>query len=274
MKKTDIIKFNNDGFVVIEKVFKKNYIDKIRLNCQKIFDQNYQTGLLPDKIKWRKTDKKNNLPRSLCNIWKSNRVVAHLALNKEIGHIAGKLMKWNSVRLNQDSVIWVPPKSGNVSFHQDKPYQDWHLPGDVITAWIPLSDTFKNGGTLEYILGSHKWKMSKRLDKFLGAKDYLYHLKKYKKNFEILPQKLKKGDIVLHHGKTWHGSTINYTNHHRMSISLHLMPGNSKFHTKIKNPVFNKYKLFNTLKMEESFFPIIWSEKKYRSKFIDKYILK
>ena len=243
MKKTDIIKFNNDGFVVIEKVFKKNYIDKIRLNCQKIFDQNYQTGLLPDKIKWRKTDKKNNLPRSLCNIWKSNRVVAHLALNKEIGHIAGKLMKWNSVRLNQDSVIWVPPKSGNVSFHQDKPYQDWHLPGDVITAWIPLSDTFKNGGTLEYI-------------------------------FEILPQKLKKGDIVLHHGKTWHGSTINYTNHHRVSISLHLMPGNSKFHTKIKNPVFNKYKLFNTLKMEESFFPIIWSEKKYRSKFIDKYILK
>mgnify|MGYP001165316678 CR=1 FL=1 len=275
MNQVDIKKFNEDGFVIIKNVFDANYIDNIRRNCIKLFNQNYETGLLPDKIKWKKTDIKSKAPRSLCNIWKSNRFVADISLNKKIGKIAGYLMNWSSVRLNQDSVIWVPPKSGNVSFHQDEPYQDWHIPGKILTAWIPLLKTFKKGGTLEYVPGSHKWKTSKRLNQFLGAKDYMYHLKKNtKKKIKIYSVELNKGDVVLHHGKMWHGSTINKTSLDRISLSLHLMNGKSKFHPKIKNPLFSKFKIFNSTKMEESFFPIIWSKKNYRSKFISNYVKK
>ena len=81
-------------------------------------------------------------------------------------------MNWNSTRLNQDSIIWVAPKAGCVNFHQDNPYQDWHLPGGVITCWIPLTDTKKNSATLEYLKGSHKNSMSKRLKNFYAKKNY------------------------------------------------------------------------------------------------------
>ncbi len=273
MKNEDLSNFEKNGFIILKNVFDKKYLDKIKSNCYKLFKQDYQTGLLPDKIKWKKSDKKNNLPRSLCNIWKSNRSVASLSLNNRIGKIASFLMNWDSVRLNQDSVIWVPPKCGNVSFHQDEPYQDWHLPGKIITAWIPLSKTYKKGATIEYATGSHKWKFSKRLNTFLGANDYMYHLKKYtKKKMNIFSVEINKGDIVMHHGRVWHGSTINRTTKNRMSISIHLMSGKSKFHPVISNPLFTKFKHFNSLRMDESFFPIIWSKKKYRSNFINNYI--
>ena len=83
---------------------------------------------------------------------------------------------------------------------------------------------------------------------------------------------LKKGSLVFHHGKTWHGSGFNKSNNDRISLSIHFMDGNSKFHPKIKSPYFNHYKIFGSLKMEESFFPITWSRKKKVSKFIKNYI--
>ena len=48
------------------------------------------------------------------------------------------------------------------------------------------------------------------------------------------------------------------------------MPVNSKFSTIIKNPIFTRYKKFTTNKMDENFFPIIWTKNNLRSKFIKK----
>ena len=93
MKNEDLSNFEKNGFIILKNVFDKKYLDKIKSNCYKLFKQDYQTGLLPDKIKWKKSDKKNNLPRSLCNIWKSNRTVASLSLNNRIGKIASFLIQ-------------------------------------------------------------------------------------------------------------------------------------------------------------------------------------
>ena len=68
---------------------------------------------------------------------------------------------------------------------------------------------------------------------------------------------LKAGSVVFHHGKIWHGSGFNKTSKDRVSLSIHFMDGKSKFHPKIKSPYFNHYKKFNSLDMDESFFPII-----------------
>ena len=162
-----------------------------------------------------------------------------------------------------------------VSFHQDNPYQDWHTPGKIITAWIPITDTGINSGGIEYLPYSHKKKDGKRLDKFFSSKDYRFPLKKkYGKNIikkiEIID--IKAGSIVFHHGDIWHGSGFNETKSDRIALSIHFMNGKSKFHPKIKNPKFNHYKLFDTLKMEESFFPITWSGDNKVSKFIKSYI--
>ena len=98
------------------------------------------------------------------------------------------------------------------------------------------------------------------------------HLVWKKNNFKIEPLVLKEGSVSFHHGKTWHGSGFNKTKKDRVALSIHFMNGKSKFHKKIKSPYFNHYKKFDSTTMEESFFPITWSENSYRSLFIKKYL--
>jgi ectoine hydroxylase-related dioxygenase (phytanoyl-CoA dioxygenase family) len=270
-----IKEFNKKGYVVFENVIDLKDLKKIKSNFKKNFYGKYSTSIVPDKIKWKPGRDSLKIPRSLCNVWKSDLNIAKVVLSKSVSYLASKLMKWNSVRLNQDSIIWVVPNAGAVSFHQDNPYQDWHTPGKIITAWIPITDTGINSGGIEYLPYSHKKKGGKRLDKFFSSKDYRFPLKKkYGKNIvkkiEIID--IKVGSIVFHHGDIWHGSGFNQTKTDRIALSIHFMNGKSKFHPKIKNPQFNHYKLFDTLKMEESFFPITWSGDNKVSKFIKSYI--
>ena len=132
-----------------------------------------------------------------------------------------------------------------------------------------------NSGTIEYLVKSHKKKISKRLENFYVKKNYrstIRHLLRNNRNEKIKKIKIKVGSVVFHHGKTLHGSGYNKSNKDRISLSIHFMNGNSKFHPKIKSPYFNHYKLFGSLKMEESFFPITWSKNKKQSKFIKNYL--
>lgn len=265
--------FDEKGFIIIKNLIKKNDLNKIKKKINNIFNLKYDTKIHPDKIKWRNSDKNKKIIRSQCNLWKSDLSIAKIAMSKKIGEVAAGLMQWNGTRLNQDSLIWVLPKTGGVSYHQDNPYQDWHTPGKIITAWAPLDDTSENGATLEYAVGSHKWGNGKRLKSFFSKNHKKIFLSKFKRK-KIIFEKiiLKKGDVAFHHGDIWHGSGKNNSNKQRISLSLHLMSKDSKFHKSVVNPVFNHYKKFNSLLMDESFFPIIWSKSGQRSSFIKNYI--
>ena len=268
--------FNKNGFVIFENVLNKNDLNKVRKKYKKIFKGHYETGVVPDKIKWVYGRDKNNIPRSVCNAWKSDYDVARVVLSKKIGELVASLQNWTSTRLNQDSLIWVVPGAGSVAFHQDNPYQDWHTPGKVITAWIPLEDTSKEGATLEYLIGSHKNGTTKRLNKFFTNQSYRSISKKLLSNADKFGRHYvvaKKGSVVFHHGDMWHGSGFNKTKHDRITLSIHFMNGNSRFHNRIKNPHFNHYKILNSSKMDETFFPVTWHKNK-KVFFKDKYLRK
>ena len=159
--------------------------------------------------------------------------------------------------------------------HQDEVYQDWHIPGKIITAWIALTDMNKNNSSIKYMPGSHKWKKNhKPLKTFFKGKNFMESLTKFKKSKKnkIITIEATAGSVVFHHGKTWHGSGINHSNGKRISLSCHLMPSNSKFSQNKVNPVFSRYKKFNSLEMDENFFPVILTKKKTRSKIISKII--
>ncbi len=269
--------FNKHGFVEFENVIETRHLSKIKQKYKKIFNGYYSTGVVPDKIKWVKGRDSDKSPRSLCNVWKSDYDIARIVLLKKLGEIAAKLSGWNSCKVNQDSLIWVPPKCGTISFHQDNPYQDWHTPGGVITAWIPLDITRKDGATLEYLVGSHKTKISKRLKKFYSNKNYRFisnKLLKDKNSYKRHFVEIKPGSVIFHHGNTWHGSGYNKTKTDRVTISIHFMNGNSKFHKSIKSPYFNHYKIFNKTDMDDTFFPLVWSKSKKNLNFVNKYLKK
>ena len=78
-------KFLEEGFFEIENFFNKKELNEIKKKYKKIFEGNYSTGVVPDKIKWVKGRDKNNIPRSLCNVWKSDKSRAKVVLSKKLG---------------------------------------------------------------------------------------------------------------------------------------------------------------------------------------------
>jgi 2-oxoglutarate-dependent dioxygenase len=106
----------------------------------------------------------------MCNVWKSDRLVASIVLQESLGKLVAQIMDWPSVRIAQDDLIWKPPcvstidnNNSVVGFHQDSAYissQFEPYENNSVTVWMALDDTDEETGCIQYAVGSHKWKVS------------------------------------------------------------------------------------------------------------------
>ena len=270
LKDHDKTFFKNNGYIVFKNFFQKKKLEKACLKIPKIFNGIYDTGISPDKVKWDRKNKKK-IPRQLCNVWKSDKILKKIITDENLAKIAAELMGWNGIKLGQDSLMWVPPKNGGVSMHQDNPYQDWHSAKKTITCVIALSKVNKNNSGLQFLKGSHLTGKHKPIKYFFNGNKFDYTIKN--KKFINLKKICVEGDsgtISFHHGNTWHGSNINKSGKDRISISVHYIPLSSKYSRNISHSIYSHYRKFNTLSMDENYFPTLWSKsKKKRSRFLD-----
>lgn len=58
--------------------------------------------------------------------------MAAVVLSEELGRLAASLAGWRSARVAQDDVVWKPPGSGPVAFHQDSAY--------ISRQFVPVKD--------------------------------------------------------------------------------------------------------------------------------------
>ena len=60
-----------------------------------------------------------------------------------------------------------------MGFHQDDSYNEWIVPGEMLTCWITLDDTRADQGTIEYVRGSHRWPIAPPIKQFHAPDDPL-----------------------------------------------------------------------------------------------------
>jgi len=114
---------------------------------------------------------KPNAAREMCNAWKSDRTIASVVLNQDLGKFVASVMGWSSVRVAQDDLVWKPPSSDDdaepkqridtVGFHQDSAYisaQFVPYDNNSVTVWMALDPADEETGCLEYAVGSHLWR--------------------------------------------------------------------------------------------------------------------
>lgn len=253
--------FKSDGIVFLPKLIDLDQPAEIRDESVKILTGEYSTGIAPDKIKWKPGDKET-VVKSVCNAWKSSGLLWSLIENLSLYESVARMMGWNSVRLNQDSILVVPPGSSGVTFHFDNAYQDWHSPGGIATIWISLSDlTHEGSSALSYAAGSQHWHHGDRVAKFTtnGNPDsemiHFANTAGYTLTLNSFAYNI--GDASIHHGQLWHGSYQNLTPVSRFAYAIHLMNGESRFND-VTSPYFSRYRLKGTDFMDESFFPLLW----------------
>ena len=255
--------FERDGVVFIKELFSGESINSLKSSLLTVREGLYATGLLPDKLRRIKSQESPGVAfHSACNVWKSDSEIKKALLQSKLGEVAGMLMNWDSCKVNQDTFFSVEPGFGPTTFHQDNPYQKWHSSrGGVVTAWIAIEDVLFDMGGLEFALGSHKNLEKGQIlrEPFLNSSDYKTEFEKFQSlsdcNYSIVRPLFSAGDVTFHHGDLWHGSALNNSDRSRLSYSVHLMDGTSKFTDEV-SPYFSRFKKDDSDEMDASFFPM------------------
>ena len=92
----------------------------VRARFDDLFAGRFSTGIYPDEWHWREGLSLPDATREIVNAWKSDRVVASVALSPRIGRMVADLMGWSAgTRIAQDDVLWKPPGAKGVAYHTD-----------------------------------------------------------------------------------------------------------------------------------------------------------
>ena len=266
--------FHRDGFLVVEEgLVPERALELLRERYLRLFDGEYETGIRPDEVNWVPGRDPEDRTRQLCNAWKADNVVAAQVLSERTGQLAAQLMRYRGVRILQDNVLWKPPGTKAIGFHQDSSYADYLVPPEMITCWISLHDTRPDAGPLEFVRGSHTWPKSPppglsstRLT--TGLRDRASAAPE-STELDTVPVVVQAGGGSFHHGLTWHGSAPNYTGTvARMALVSHFLPVEARFHETNVDVTYSRYRRRGDLSLDESFFPVVWSESGYRTPWL------
>jgi ectoine hydroxylase-related dioxygenase (phytanoyl-CoA dioxygenase family) len=272
--------FDDDGFVIVDRLIDPGLVDGLRQAFDDLFSGRFEKGVRPDEVNWQQGSGDPTRTRQICNGWKANRDIAAIVLDESIGKAIARLAGWSGVRIMQDNVIWKPPATRSLGFHQDSAYLSWFAPSDLLTCWIALDDTSADGGTLEFVRGSHRWTLREPKGEFHAPEDYRKPMLEAAAlegvEADIAFVEVAAGGGSFHHGRTWHGSGPNNSQNPRRSLVLHAMqseveyvPGNFDKGT---GPIYSRYKRLGDNLLDENYFPILWREDGYRTPQLDDFL--
>lgn len=267
-------RFARDGFVVIEKLLSEDLTRAVRDRFAPLFAGEFETGVWPDEWYWREGISLPDATRHMSGAWKSDRTVASVSLSAELGRAVSLLSDWPGARIALDTLWWKTPGAKAIALHQDSTYSASLDPADVVTCWFALDDTRGDAGTIEYVVGSHRWPLKEDIGEFHAPEDYRAPMRAAAraagvKEPQIVKMEVPAGTCVIHHGRLWHGSGPNTTTDRvRRSLAVHLARSDTRFREDKLGYVYGRYKRVGDTTMDESFFPITWTRAGYRAPWL------
>ena len=272
--------FDADGFLVVDQLIDPQQIPALHQAFDDLFDGIFETGVRPDEVNWQSATGDPGLTRQICNGWKANRDIARIVLDESLGKTVAELAGWPGTRIMIDNVLWKPPAAKSLGFHQDSAYLAWFSPSDLLTCWIALDDTTADGGTIEFVRGSHRWPLREPEGEFHAPEDYRAPMRNAAAREgvdpDIVPVEVRAGGGSFHHGYTWHGSGANAGSNPRRSLVLHAMRSDVEYvpahFDQGIGPIYSRYKRLADNQLDENYFPVLWREDGYRTAQIETYL--
>lgn len=269
-----IAQFREQGFLILEKFLDLDQVDRIVERLDPLFATRFETGIYPDEWHGRPGLSASNATRQMCGMWRCDRTIASFTLSAEIARLNATLMGWSGGRLANDSCWIKPPDAPEVVFHRNNTYVGAIAPPSTITCWIALSDATAEAGTLEYVPGSHQWLCADQV-RFLHAPNYDYRQPLWQAAAEVgiaTPEiryaELPPGGCIFVDGNLWHGSGKNPTaDKTRRSFAVSTFPADARFQPPGVGYgyIYSRYRSMGSTEMDESFFPVLWTEDGYRT---------
>lgn len=215
----------------------------------------------------------------IINIRKSDSMFQQLVTSPILGELVATVMDWkDGARLAQDQIWAKPAGAPPLAYHRDSPYFMF-TPSSVATVWIALDDMTEDVGPLTYVCSSHKWG-----DGRIGSTQHFFQEQGGKSLVHSAAERagcspkdleyfslagLEAGGLSIHDGRTWHGSSGNVSDPHRVrrGIGLHFVPvgvqwtedaRNSKLWSGYVNEAIERGEDVAKLELDEDVFPVTW----------------
>jgi ectoine hydroxylase-related dioxygenase (phytanoyl-CoA dioxygenase family) len=266
--------FRSDGFLVIERDFlDRAAVERVRDRFARVFEGIYETGIQPDEVKWVPGRDPEDQTRQVCNSWKADRTLASHLLAARTGRLVASLMGWAGVRVLQDVCIWKPPGAPPLPMHRDGARLGYLVPAESVTCWLALDSTTRDAGAITYARGSHLWPMAIRTISASGD-DWLAPAKAAMpagSELDLVPAEVQAGGAIFHRYDTFHGYGPNEVDVSTRGIITHFARPDTRFDEKKVNPVYSRYRRVDDLSLDESFFPIVWTQDGKRSAWLDEF---
>ncbi len=277
-----IDRFNEDGVLIVDRLIDDETVETLRACYERLFRGEFETGVTPDEVNWQEGTGDPSLTRQICNGWKADRDIAEVVLREDLGKAIADFGDWPGTRIMIDNVLWKPPGTRPLAHHQDCAFLNWYAPSDLLSCWIALDDTSADGGTVEFVRGSHKWPHAEPEGEFHGPEEYRKYMEiaaaKIGVEPDILYVEVPKGGGSFHHGWTWHGSGHNRATRPRRSLVLHAMRSDTEYVpgklSEGTGSIYSRYKHLADSVIDENYFPVLWRNDGYRTPGIDAYLVR
>jgi ectoine hydroxylase-related dioxygenase (phytanoyl-CoA dioxygenase family) len=141
------------------------------------------------------------------NLWQHDDLVRRLVFSRRVARVAAELLGVRGVRLYHDQALYKEPGGGITPWHADQYY--WPFASDrTITVWIPLQETPRELGSLEFAVGSHRFEYGRNLPIGDDSERELQGVVA-QQEFTVDSAPYALGDASFHLGWTFHRAGAN-----------------------------------------------------------------
>ena len=253
-------------------------IDALLARFEPLFAHHWATGVAPDEVNFTPGATPPDRTRQLCNVWRSDRVVARTVLAERNARFAAALEGAGGMVLIQDNMLWKPPGGRALLAHQDNAYNSWLDPVNMTTCWMAL-DRRHHGGHRHDLLrawlaplaaGAARRLLPRSRGLARSRADGDPSRQKADLDRDLVPIEVPAGGAAFHHGWTFHGSPPNRrVDAQRRSVVSHLARIGTGHHPTNRHPIYSRYLRPGSLALDEAHFPVVWSADGYRRPWLD-----
>ncbi len=211
ISKKEITQFDQNGFLIKKKFFKKSFVHKILKEINMLKSDGNNKKVDKYYVHTFRNDRKSKLVR-IENFYKKSKYLTKLIDDKSIKQILIKLLK-NKPTLFKEKINFKPPGCGPDKLHQDS-QAGWNkYTKNYINVLLSVEKSTNKNGCLHIdISGNNCSKIISRKMKPLKMKEL--------KNPKFKKLLLKEGDVVLFNSYTPHFSNSNNSKKGRSQIYM------------------------------------------------------
>lgn len=194
--------FNENGYVKLKHVLSPELLEHYRKAIN-----GRVAELSRDALPLDQRDTYGKAFLQIMNLWTESDTVREFVFGKRLARIAADLIGATGVRIYHDQALYKEPGGGITPWHADQYY--WPVSSDkMVTAWIPLQETPREMGPLEFCAKSHQVQIGRDLE---ISDESETKLNEVLNTFTTDNSPFALGDVSFHAGWTFHRAGANST---------------------------------------------------------------